>query len=152
MQGDAAMQIGTSLFGTITVHSDEVLLFPDGLIGFEQHQRWILLPDPEAEAVGWLQSLDRAEVALAVASPRRFAPHYRVRVSPCFLQSVQLGDSDQAYVLAVVSSNDHALTMNLKAPLIINLQRRLGFQVITLDDQPLQYEFASRAVQLRKTA
>jgi flagellar assembly factor FliW len=146
------MQIGTTLLGTITIHSDEVLLFPDGLIGFEQYQRWILLPDPETEAVGWLQCLDRPDLALAVASPRRFAPHYRLRVSQCSLQSLQLGDSDQAYVLAVVSSNDHALTMNLKAPLIVNLRRRLGLQVITLDDQPLQYEFASRAVQLRKTA
>lgn len=146
------MQIVTTLLGTITIHPDEILLFPEGLIGFEQHQRWVLLPDPETEAVAWLQSLDRPDLALAVASPRRFAPHYRVRATQGSLQSIHLGDSDQAYVLAVVSRNDHALTMNLRAPLIVNLQRRLGFQVITLDDQPLQYEFASRAVQMRKTA
>jgi len=146
------MPIRDTLLGTITIDINEIFLFPEGLIGYEQYQRWVLLPDPETEAVGWLQSLDRPDLSLAVASPRRFAPHYRVRASQCSLQSVQLGDSDQAYVLAVVNCNDHALTLNLRAPLIMNLQRRLGLQVITLDDQPLQYEFASRAAQLRKTA
>ncbi|HMC10031.1 MAG TPA: flagellar assembly protein FliW, partial [Pirellulaceae bacterium] len=29
------------------------------------------------------------------------------------------------------------LTLNLKAPLIINLDRRLGRQVITTDEQPV---------------
>jgi flagellar assembly factor FliW len=147
-----AMQLCTTQFGTIEIHSDDVLFFPEGLIGFERCQQWVLLADPETEAVGWLQSINRPDVALAVVSPRRFAPHYCVRIPQRSLQPLQLADSDQAYILAVVGGNDHALTMNLKAPLIVNLQRRLGRQVITLDDQPLQYEFASRAVQLRKTA
>jgi flagellar assembly factor FliW len=50
---------------------------------------------------------------------------------------LEFSQFDEAYVLTVVSSSDGDLTLNLKAPLIINLDRRLGRQVITSDDQPV---------------
>ncbi len=135
------MQICTMRFGTIDVEPDAVLFFETGLIGFEDFRKWTLLADPENAALGWLQNADQPDVAMAVVSPRRFVPEYRVRLSRRQLQTVQLDESDEAYVLAVVGKNDHTLTLNLRAPLLINLQQRLGRQVITLDSQPLQYEF-----------
>jgi len=52
-----------------------------------------------------------------------------------------------------VNRNKHSVTLNLKAPLIINLDRRLGRQVITNDDQPVAMPLVSPAdLQLRKSA
>ena len=59
---------------------------------------------------------------------------------------------DKAFVLTVVSRNRGRLTLNLKAPIIINLDRRIGRQVVTSDDQPLQLDLPATAVRLRKTA
>jgi flagellar assembly factor FliW len=42
--------------------------------------------------------------------------------------------------------------MNLRAPILINLDRRLGCQVVTTDDQPLQMELTKPTAQLRKSA
>ncbi|MCI0403985.1 MAG: flagellar assembly protein FliW, partial [Acidobacteria bacterium] len=47
---------------------------------------------------------------------------------------------DSAFVLSVVSKSDGELTLNLKAPLIINLDRRLGRQVVTADEQPVAWQ------------
>jgi flagellar assembly factor FliW len=44
------------------------------------------------------------------------------------------------------------LTLNLKAPLIINLDRRLGRQVITSDEQPVVLTLPSAPPLLRKSA
>jgi len=76
-------------------------------------------------------------VALPVVSPRRLAPGYSLHVGRGQLLPLEFSQFDQAYVLAVVSQSDGDLTLNLKAPLIINLDRRLGRQVIATDEQPV---------------
>src|SRR5207249_10109421 len=93
--------------------------------------------DVENLALAWLQSVSRQEVALPVVSPRRFTPEYSVHVSRGQLLPLEFSQFDALYVLAVVSQSDGDLTLNLKAPLIINLDRRLGRQVITSDEQPV---------------
>jgi len=131
------MQIATTNFGHVDIEVDDILLFPHGVIAFEDCRHWVLLGDNENEALAWLQSVSRQEVALPVVSPRRFAPEYSVHVSRGQLLPLEFSQFDALYVLAVVSKSDGDLTLNLKAPLIINLDRRLGRQVITSDDQPV---------------
>lgn len=146
------MQIRTTRFGTVTIDPADVLSFPHGLIGFRESQRFVLLPDTKSGALGWLQSCTQSELALAVVSPRRFVPNYQVRVAAGLLGSLQLEAIDRAYILCVVAPNDGQLTMNLRAPLVINLDRRLGRQIVTTDEQPLQYALSFSSAELRKAA
>lgn len=147
------MLIKTSRFGALDIEADDILLFPQGLMGFEECRHWVLLADAENEAVGWLQNISRPELAFAVVSPRRFVPGYEVRVPRGQLAPLQLTEVDQAYILTVVGKNETGLTVNLKAPLIINLDRRLGRQIVTCDDQPMQHVLGpSSAIPLRKSA
>jgi flagellar assembly factor FliW len=131
------MQIDTSRFGAVQIEADDILLFPHGLIAFEDCRHWVLLSDAENESLGWLQSVSRAEIALPVISPRRFVPGYQVRVARSQLLPLELTQFDQAFLLTVVSQEDDSLTVNLKAPIVVNLDRRLGRQVITADEQPV---------------
>jgi flagellar assembly factor FliW len=144
------MKISTTRFGSITIRDDDVLTFVDGLIGMEDCRRWVLLADAQNPALGWLQSLDRSEVALAVVSPRRFVPDYRVRVARRDIQPLGLADSTGAQVLVIISHTDGALALNLKAPLVIHLAERLGRQIVARDDHEVQYHLHRRA--WRKTA
>src|SRR5438105_14820714 len=137
MSASLVMQIATTHFGPVEIEIDDILVFPRGLVAFEDCRHWVLLSDEENPALAWLQSVSAAEVALPVVSPRRFAPEYSVHLSRGHLLPLELSQFDQAYVLAVVSQSDGDLTLNLKAPLIINLDRRLGRQVITSDEQPV---------------
>jgi flagellar assembly factor FliW len=139
------MKISTTRFGSITIRDEDVLTFVDGLIGMEDCRRWVLLADAQNSALGWLQSLDRAEVALAVVSPRRFVPDYRVRVARRDIQPLGLCDSAGAQVLVIISHSDGALALNLKAPLVIHLGERLGRQIVARDDHAVQYHLNRRA-------
>ncbi len=78
---EETMQVQTTRFGTVEMRAEDVLLFPNGLLGMEDCRQWVLLADAQNDALGWLQSLTRAEVALAVVSPRRYVPDYQLRVS-----------------------------------------------------------------------
>lgn len=146
------MQIPTTRFGSVDIEPDDILLFSGGIYGYEDCRHWVLLADADNDAVAWLQSLSRPDVALPVVSPRRFLPGYQVRVGRSQLDSLELSAPDSAYVLVVVARDEESLTVNLRAPLIVNLDRRVGRQIVTSDEQPLAHRLAAAPRTLRKSA
>jgi flagellar assembly factor FliW len=146
------MQIKTTRFGQIAIEPDDVLQFPAGLFGLEDCRWWVLLADAANDAVGWMQSTTRPEIALAVVSPRRFVPSYQVRVSSSELVPLGLECLSDAKVLVIVSRNEKGMTLNLKAPLVINLRYKKGKQVVTSGDQPLQFQLSETPAPSRMTA
>lgn len=149
---EETMQVQTTRFGTVEMRAEDVLLFPNGLLGMEDCRHWVLLADAQNDALGWLQSLTRAEVALAVVSPRRYVPDYQLRVSRGELVPLALEDLKQAQILAIVGKNESGITLNLRAPVVINEERRIGRQVISNNDLPLQFVLTPEPVRLRMTA
>jgi flagellar assembly factor FliW len=145
------MDISTTRFGDVSIDESDVLTFAHGLIGMEECCRWVLLADAQNSALGWLQSVDLPQVALAVVSPRRFVPDYQVRVSRRDIEPLGLSMPSDAQVLVILNQSNEHLTLNLKAPLVIHLEQRLGRQVITKDNYPVQHRLTG-AAPLRKTA
>lgn len=146
------MRINTTRFGRIDVEPADVLTFPSGLPGLEDCREWALLADATNDALGWLQSTTRGDVALAVVSPRRFVPDYQVRIPRSELTPLAIADIRQAQVVLVVSRNGTSLTLNLKAPIVINLEARTGRQVVASGDLSMQYELTTRQPTLKKSA
>lgn len=131
------MRIQTSRFGQVDATSEEIIIFPQGLIGFESSRQWLILPDPDNGDVAWLQSVAQPQVALPLVSPRKFAPEYKVNVPNRQLSILKIRSVDRIYVLNVVSKSGKTLTVNLRSPVVINLTKRLACQVITSDSLPL---------------
>jgi flagellar assembly factor FliW len=146
------MQISTTRFGQIEVDPLDVLLFPCGLFGFEQSKHFILLGDERDPVIAWLQSTSEPATAFVVVSPRRFVRDYRLRVAQSDLALVLQEEDDETFVLALASRSDNGWTLNLRAPIVINPQRRLGKQIVTLDEQPIQFALKGFTGSLRKTA
>lgn len=145
-------QLETTRFGAIDIDSDDFLSFPEGLIGLERCRTWVLLADAENDVLGWLQSTEQPEIAMAVVSPRRILPKYQLRIARREIEPLQLDDVRTARVLAIVAGNEQSITLNLKAPLVINLTRRMGRQVVANGNVPLRYELPVERPNLRKSA
>jgi flagellar assembly factor FliW len=146
------MWINTTRFGRIDVDSADLLNFLSGLPGLEQCREWALLADAENDALGWLQSTTRDDVAIAVVSPRRFVPQYQVRIPRSELTPLRLHDVKQAQLVVVVSKNNKGLTLNLKAPIVINLEARTGRQVVASGDLSLHQQLDHTLSTLKKSA
>ncbi len=144
--------LNTTRFGTLSVDTEDVIRFPHGLPGLEDCRDWVLLADTHSDAIAWLQSVERHDVALAVASPRRFVPDYQIRVARRELEPLEVECLDAVQVLVVLSKTGKSVTLNLKAPLLINPNRRLGHQIVTNSDLPVQYQLGSDLPTLRKSA
>ena len=146
------MQIQTTRFGELEIEPQDILEFPAGLVGFEHCRTWVLLADAQNDALGWLQSTEQAEVAFAVVSPRRYVDGYQARVPRSEIAQLELAELSSARVIVIVGKNDRSATLNLKAPLVINLDRRLGRQVVVNGDAPLQFELECQRFLLKKSA
>jgi flagellar assembly factor FliW len=146
------MQIETTRFGQMEIEPDDILFFRQGIFGFEKCRHWVLLADAGNKAVAWLQSIQKPELAVPVVSPRRFLAEYQVRMDPADVQILDLQSADQAYVLAIVGRDNDSLTLNLRAPLVINLDQKTGMQLITTDAQPLQYDLSTLPISHRRSA
>jgi flagellar assembly factor FliW len=146
------MDLNTSRFGPLRVESEDLLQFPAGLLGMEDCRQWVLLGDAQHPAVAWLQSVERPKVALALVSPRRFVPEYRMRVARAELAPLESDDLSGVQLLVVVGRSDRGITLNLKAPLLIHPGRRLGCQVVTNGELPVRFELNAGPLAWKKTA
>jgi flagellar assembly factor FliW len=131
------MLVQTTRFGQVQSSEEEVIIFPQGLIGFESTRHWLILPDPQNNDVAWLQSLAQMQVALPLVSPRKFAPGYKCVIPNRNLSPLNLRSTDRVYVMSVLSKSGKTLTINLRSPIVINLTKRLACQVITTEVLPL---------------
>jgi flagellar assembly factor FliW len=146
------MDVLTTRFGTLSVPPQDELFFDQGLIGLEDCRRWVVLTDSENPALGWLQSIEHGHIALGIVSPRRFVSDYQLRVDRGELQSLELATEGDAEVAVIASRQTNGLTLNLRAPLVINVGNRRGCQVVAKDSYPVQFSLTSATIPLRKTA
>lgn len=145
------MYVMTTRFGNVPIEPSDVLRFDQGLIGMETCREWVLLADAGNDALAWLQSLDRPEVALAVVSPRRFVADYQVRVSSRDLAPLGEASAKSIQVLAILNRHEDTLTVNLKAPIVINLSTSRGRQVVAKNDHEVQYVLGA-TIPMRRSA
>ena len=138
------MQIQSSRFGTIDIQQSDIILMPQGLIGFESSRHWVLLSNPHNEGVAWLQSIALAHVAVPVVSPRRFDSSYKAQVAKRDMHQLHLRQNDAVYVLCVVSKSKDLLTANLKSPILLNATRQIAVQMISTDAQILALPIGER--------
>jgi flagellar assembly factor FliW len=125
------VKVSTARFGEVEVTDDRVLVFPEGLPGFEGKQ-YVLLERPETPSIEWLQSLSDPNVSLMVLDPSRFDLGYEPKPKPAELSPIE-GDAETAKIACrvVVRNGERPgqSYLNLFAPILINFSKRLAMQV-----------------------
>lgn len=135
------MKVETYLFGTVEVNPELVITFPDGLAGFEESKRFMLVHEEgKAEPASFtLQSLDDAAVALQIIDPTAMGFHYELALSDAETALLQTPVAEDVAVMLVVykqGTDASAIGVNLRAPLLINTRARVGLQKICGQIQP----------------
>jgi flagellar assembly factor FliW len=148
----AAMKYQTKFFGWLDIGPEGILHFPDGIVGYETQRHWVLLAEEGDSNVGWLQSLTDPDLALSLVPPHRYVRNYVLRVDRREISCLPWTAEDRALLFVVISEREGKLTANLRAPIIINLDRGFGRQVVVADEQPVQYALSDSLAQIRKIA
>jgi len=118
-------------FGECTFAETEVITFPWGLPGFAELRRFLVLAVPEQAGYVWLQSLEDHSVALPLTDPWSLFDDYEAPLPHYAKQSLGLANPDDFCLLCVcvVGKGAAEMTINLLAPVVINLKTRVGRQV-----------------------
>ena len=118
-------------FGEFTYADSEVIEFPWGIPGFSKLHRFIALQLDEQPRFVWLQSLDDLAVALPTADPWSIFPDYEPKLPAYATTALDLKSAEDFSILCVlvVTKDAEEMTMNLLAPVIVNLKTRRGRQV-----------------------
>ena len=134
----------SSRFGLFEVDERDCVTFPLGVPGFEQSRRFALLTGEEFAPFQCLNGVDEP-VSFLVIEPRLVLPDYRCVLSPTDLSRLGAGDDTALLWLCVVTLDDAGqVLVNLRAPIVINPERMLGYQVMPHNSlYPLRHPLAS---------
>jgi len=118
-----------------TIHSEDIIFFSDGIPGFEDLTDFIVCPIIDYKPFQVFQSLQSPEIGMIILpiinkflSPANMTTDllisiYQKEISP---------DND---IYFICRFSDKHITINTKAPLVINLNTKSGFQpIIDHDD------------------
>jgi flagellar assembly factor FliW len=125
------MEIQTTRFGVIEVEPQDALTLPQGLIGFPDQTRYVLVPHGDSTLLAWLQSLEVPSLAFPVVSAHVLVREYPdVSIEPAVRRAGIGCKPEELAILAVLSAQSgEPATVNLLAPVIVDSERRVGAQV-----------------------
>jgi flagellar assembly factor FliW len=107
------------------------ILFPLGILGFEQIKNYALLADPAEKPFAWLRVTENNSLAFVVIDPFIVLPDYKPDIPRSDVDFLGLKDANDALLLGIVTIHGHnRATMNLKGPIVINRHTHTGKQVI----------------------
>ena len=130
------MQVHTARFGALNVDPSYIVTFPDGLIGLPELKTFFLVECGEESLFQWLQSVEMSTVSFIIIDPMLFCPGFVAEVSETDVSVLSLDKTEDAFVACLVTaSKDFSkMTANLKAPLVFNVPKRLGKQLVLKND------------------
>jgi flagellar assembly factor FliW len=136
-------QLIQTRLGEREIDRESIIHFPRGLIGFDRHRRFVLLPVKEDSPFLVLQSVDDPQLGLVVADPYSYMEHYDVKLGQADKRLLRITSIRQLAVLVTVSippGRPEDLQLNLAGPIVINKDERLGMQAPQVDsDFPARY-------------
>lgn len=120
-----------SRFADAEVSPGDVMTFPDGVPGYESQRHFVLLDIAETAPLKVLHAVNAPDPCFLVTDPRSILPGYRCDLSDADRLRVRAVDDRLLLWLVIVSiREDGHVTVNLRAPIVINPERMIGRQVM----------------------
>lgn len=128
--------------GGLCAVEQAVFHFPQGLPGFEELTRFLICEREGLWPLTLLIALDAADVALPLLRSAEFLTNYSPPISSSDLEAIEAESCEELDLFVVVTfeGSGGSVAVNLRAPICVNLARRLGRQVMLADGlYPLHY-------------
>lgn len=120
-------------FGQFTAEGSSIVSFPEGLPGFEDCRRFVVLAASHLEPLQCLHAVGGPPASFLAIDPRRALGRYRCALSPRDVGRLQAADPAALLWLALLAVDGDRITANLRAPVVINPARMVGYQVIPVN-------------------
>lgn len=138
------MKITTAYMGEIEINPSQIIKFEHGLPGFEDEKEFVQLPLSKASAYQVLQSVNTSGLAFIITSPYAIIADYSFDLEYSVIQTLDIKSADKVAVFVIVSLKDtlEKSTVNMKAPIVLNIENRKAKQTIIEEDYPIRHQLA----------
>lgn len=128
-------QLLTRDFGPLDYEPEAELKFPLGLPGFEGEMRFVLIERDTLAPFVFLQSVTTPAVCFLTVPVQVVESGYQMGMTEEDYGLVlgQSGDEKTLFLAVLAANETGAFTANLLAPLVINLQTKIGIQAVRPD-------------------
>lgn len=118
----------------------DIVVFGNGLPGFEACRGFVLVEAAHG-GLQYLTSADGPPATFLVVDPRRIQPGYRCQLSDADRNALRADEQTPLVWLSLVAVEaDGTISVNLRAPIVINPATMLGRQVIPYESlYPLRH-------------
>ena len=137
------MLIQTKFLGEVEIQEADIYTFEQGLPGFPDNKKFTILPLDADLPIAFLQSTEEAEVGFVIALPFAFKPNYAFDLSDEDKEQLQLEKVEDVLTYSILTLKETFTesTLNLLAPIVLNVQNRKGKQIVLNDGEqnPLRF-------------
>ena len=141
--GGSYMIINTKFFGDINIDEDKIILFEDGILGFPDYKKYLFMESGEdGSPFFWLQSIEDVGIVFPIIDVTKCIPDDSPVADSAEIDSLGNADDDLAiYNIIIIPKHDAKdMTVNLKAPVVINLNTMKAKQIISSNEEyPIKY-------------
>lgn len=133
------MNIEAKYFGNVSYEKDDIVQIINGLFGFEEYSQYLFIPFQENDnSMLSLQSLEDENLSFVLMEPFSLVPDYDVTLSAQDKKDLGALDDNSNiayYVICVIRDSVESSTVNLKAPLAINVETNNAKQIMLENTQ-----------------
>jgi flagellar assembly factor FliW len=123
------MRIKTKFFDEVEIDDNRMIVFPDGIPGFEENKSFVILDIADC-SFKCLQSTEEQHVCMLLANPFDYFKDYDIDIEDEDVAALGITSIDDVQVYTVVAFHEEKVTTNLVAPIIINVSQLKGKQIV----------------------
>ncbi len=122
------MKLQTDQFGEVEFQEEKIILFENGILGFEELKRYLLISEDDG-IFYWLTSVDQPEIVFPLFPINLLQENYK-----------QV-ENYEPFGIVKLDKDPANITINLKAPIYINHEEKTGYQkIIDSEKYPVDYQ------------
>ncbi|KGM93161.1 flagellar assembly protein FliW [Clostridium botulinum] len=136
------MKLKTKCHGIVEYKEEDVIEFKKGIPGFNKLKKFINFPIEDNEVFSVLHSIENSEIGFVVTSPFSVVKDYEIDIDDSVIERLNIEKEKDVLVLNTVTlhSKLQNITVNLCAPIVINIKTKLGEQIILNNGKyPIKY-------------
>ncbi len=141
-QPGPSLAVANTRIGPLEFAENQIITFGDGILGFNDHHRYVLLDRPETAPLALLQCVDQPELAFLVTDPTSLVTQINLGRLNSTLHDLDTRGPDDLQVLVTLTippGRPSDATANLVSPILINRRTQRGKQVI-LENQTYSHK------------
>jgi len=130
-------KIVSGKLGEIEYTDNDIITLSAPILGFPDLNDFILISNDKSYPFLWFQSVQDKDICFILVEPEIFFADYKPQLNKREYKILNIEEDKElkTFGIVVVPDQPKNATVNLRAPLVVNMEKKLAKQVILEDDK-----------------